>query len=114
MTCSQGDVVLVPFPFTDLTTTKQRPAVVVSADWFNRLRSDCVIVAITSQIPPQLDRDHFSLSPSDLASSGLPKSSVVKMGKLLTIDQNLIRKPLGTLPSATLQSLLQGIHSILS
>jgi len=50
----RGDVVLVPFPFTDLSTAKQRPALVVPADWFNEIRRDRVLVAITSQIPATL------------------------------------------------------------
>ena len=46
----QGDVVLVSFPFTDLISTKRRPAVVVSPDSFNARKQDLVLVAITSQI----------------------------------------------------------------
>jgi mRNA interferase MazF len=46
----QGDVVLVSFPFTDLTSTKKRPAVVVSPDTFNARNEDVVLVAVTSQI----------------------------------------------------------------
>ena len=38
--CSFGDVILVPFPFTDQTTTKKRPAIVVSSDAYHRERSD--------------------------------------------------------------------------
>jgi mRNA interferase MazF len=43
-----GAVVLVPFPFTDQSTSKQRPAVVVSSAAYQQARSDLIIMAITS------------------------------------------------------------------
>src|SRR5256885_13254971 len=46
----RGDIVLVPFPFTDLSSSKRRPALVVSPDWFNSSNQDLVLVGITSQI----------------------------------------------------------------
>ena len=49
-----GDVVLVPFPFTDQSGTKRRPAVVISLAGYNRSRRDIVIMAITSQVRPSL------------------------------------------------------------
>ncbi len=45
-----GDAVLVPFPFTDHSGTKKRPAVVVSSSSYNASRRDIVIMAITSQV----------------------------------------------------------------
>jgi mRNA interferase MazF len=110
----QGDIVLVPFPFTDLSAAKQRPAVVVSADWFNRSRADCILAAITSQIPATLARDEMLLAARDLQSAGLPKSSLVRCGKVVSIQQALIRKRLGVLPPATLRVVLNGVRSILS
>jgi mRNA interferase MazF len=47
---SFGDVVLVPFPFTDQTASKKRPAVVVSADAYHQRRQDVIVMAVTSQI----------------------------------------------------------------
>ncbi len=47
---SFGDVVLVPFPFTNQSGTKKRPAVVVSSHGYNSSRRDIVIMAITSQV----------------------------------------------------------------
>lgn len=47
-----GDVVLVPFPFTNQKASKQRPAVVVSARGYNTAKPDIVIMAITSQLHP--------------------------------------------------------------
>ena len=44
-----GDVVLVPFPFTDQTAAKRRPAVVVSSDAYHRERPDVIVVAVTSR-----------------------------------------------------------------
>ena len=45
-----GDIVLVPFPFTDQSSIKKRPAVVVSSSAYNRDRPDIIILAVTSQM----------------------------------------------------------------
>jgi mRNA interferase MazF len=47
-----GDVIVVPFPFTDQTTTKKHPAVVVSSEVYHRERPDLILMAITSQLRP--------------------------------------------------------------
>ena len=49
---SFGGIVLVPFPFTDQTGTKKRPAVIVSSAAYNQARRDLVIMAVTSQLRP--------------------------------------------------------------
>ena len=51
----RGDIVLVPFPFTDLTSSKKRPALVISPDSFNSQQQDLVVVAITSQLTDSKD-----------------------------------------------------------
>lgn len=102
-TYNQGQVVLIPFPFTDLTTTKQRPAVILSSDIFNRTHPDIILAAITSQIPEQLQSDEHLLTSMDQKAAGLPKRSVIKLGKIVTIDQRLIRKVLGKLPVETIK-----------
>jgi mRNA interferase MazF len=83
----QGDVVLVPFPFTDLSAAKQRPALVVSPDRLNDSRPDLVVAAITSQIPAALAEDEVRLAEADLNACGLPKASIVKLAKIFTIHQ---------------------------
>jgi mRNA interferase MazF len=59
---SQGDVVLVPLPFTDLSSVKQRPGLVLSPERLNKVRPDLVVAAITSQIPDVVDEDEILLS----------------------------------------------------
>ena len=80
-----GDVVLVPFPFTDQTASKKRPAVVVSADAYHQRRLDVILMAVTSQIL----RPAGALGEvliSDWQGAGLPKASLIKP-VLATIEQ---------------------------
>jgi mRNA interferase MazF len=49
MTYSFGNVLLVPFPFTDQSTIKKRPAIVVSSDRYNQQHIDLILIAVTSQ-----------------------------------------------------------------
>jgi len=83
----RGDIVLVPFPFTDLAAEKLRPAVIVSPD---PQESDIVIAFISSIVPSgELPMADFLLAPnhSDFPQTGLKKASVFKMKKLLTIEK---------------------------
>jgi mRNA interferase MazF len=101
----QGDIVLVPFPFTDLSAIKQRPALVISPRRLNDARPDLVVVAITSQIPAALGEEEVRLPDAELATCGLPRPSIVKLGKIFTIHQGLIRKRLGHMPQRTLEEI---------
>jgi mRNA interferase MazF len=102
---SFGDVVLVPFPFTDQTASKKRPAVVVSADAYHQRRPDVIVMAVTSQIL----RPAGALGEvliSDWQGAGLPKASLIK-SVLATIEQRLILRKLGALPATMFRSFAQ-------
>ena len=101
----QGDIILIPFPFTDFSTFKQRPAVVFSSASFNNSHDDIIAMAITSQIPKIISNDEFLLNKEEVRLANLPKPSLVKIGKITTINKILIRKKLGTLPDSTIEKL---------
>lgn len=89
-----GDVVLVPFPFTDQSTTKRRPAVVVSSAAYHRERRDLIILAITSQIRPSSGIGEVPIVR--WKEAGLLKPSVTKP-VLATIERGLALRKLGHL-----------------
>ncbi|MEA5601576.1 type II toxin-antitoxin system PemK/MazF family toxin [Nostoc sp. UHCC 0252] len=97
-----GDVVLVPFPFTDQTTTKKRPAVVVSSNSYQRERLDLILIAITSQANPATSFGEITITGWQVA--GLLKPSIIKP-VLTTIDKALVIKKLGQLQEPDLQAL---------
>jgi mRNA interferase MazF len=109
----RGDVVLVPFPFTDLTTQKQRPGLVMSSKSFNDSSADAILLAITSQVPAELLDTDYRLSVDEQQKGGLPKPSVVKAAKVVTLSQALIRKPLGRLPAGTVDQIVRKLVSVI-
>jgi len=76
MAHSFGDVVLVPFPFTDQSGTKKRPAVIVSSRSYHARRRDLIIMAITSQVRSPLAFAEALVT--DWQVAGLIKPSVLK------------------------------------
>jgi mRNA interferase MazF len=78
-----GDIILVPFPFTDQSAVKRRPAVVISSTAYHRTRPDIVIMAVTSQLPTTLSVGEVQVQ--DWRGAGLLKPSVLKP-VLTTID----------------------------
>jgi len=75
--------VLVRFPFTDLSATKQRPALVLSLERLNKVRTDLVVAAITSQIPEIVAEDEIVLSDVDLRQPVCPKRRSLNSAKFL-------------------------------
>lgn len=105
-----GDVVLVPFPFTDQTTTKKRPAVVVSSQTYHRTRSDLILMAITSQTRPSKGVPEVRVGEWERA--GLLKPSVVKP-VLATIEKALVLRKLGRLEASDQSALQEILRKIL-
>lgn len=103
----QGEILLVPFPFTDLSSTKYRPALVISADWFNASHSDAICVAITSNEPHMVSRDELQVPGPDLPKAGLPKPSKIKAGKIFTIHESLVVRKMGCLTNKTLEAVVR-------
>jgi mRNA interferase MazF len=104
-------IVLVSFPFTDMSGTKQRPALVLS---HNRLNPDVLVGAITSQIPAQLASDEFEIPAADLRPCGLPKRSILRLTKLVSLHERLVIKQIGQMPEASFQSVLAQLRKIFS
>ncbi|NQE04998.1 hypothetical protein C5S32_03910 [ANME-1 cluster archaeon GoMg1] len=108
----QGDIVLVPFPFTDLSTIKKRPALVVSADWYNKRYRDVVLVAVTSHVPPILDELDYRITETDFKTGKLYKESIVKLGKVFTIESSLIIKRICDVRGQTMDKIRDQLNKV--
>ena len=86
----QGEILLVPFPFTNLKSIKQRPVLVLSSTGYNNKTEDVITCGITSNLK---DTDHSVLIESEQCISGtIPTTSRIKVDKLFTLEQSIILK----------------------
>lgn len=104
-----GSVVLVPFPFTDLSGRKRRPALVISPEGLDD--EDLVLCAITSRLPERFSEWEASLGAEDMVEERLPKRSVVKVGKLFTMHRSLIARRFGTVKEYKLEEILSKLRT---
>ena len=108
----RGDIILAPFPFTDLSSAKQRPALVVSSDALNARSDDVLVAAITSQIPSRLTAEEFMIPSGDLVACGLPKPSVVRVAKLAALHRQLVIKRIGFMPEPVLRLIMAQVRQL--
>ena len=103
----KGDVVVLPFPFSDLTGTKRRPALVLA----NLQGDDVILCQITSQHVN--DVLSIELNNSDFTNGSLPTQSNIRPNKIFTADKNIIIRKAGTISSSKIQSVIKKVHSII-
>lgn len=92
-TYKKWDIILVPFPFTNLKTTKKRPALIISPDEYNE-KLYVVIAFITSKLDIENRLGDYKIK--EWEKSNLPKPSMIRM-KFATIDKSIIVKKIGRL-----------------
>ncbi len=105
----QFDVVVVPFPFTDRTATKKRPALVLSSELFNSGIRHSVMAMITTASHSAWPLD---IAITALKDAGLKVPSIIRM-KLFTIDHALIQKHMGHLSLQDKLSVESALESLL-
>lgn len=108
VTPTAGTVVLVPFPFSDLSQAKLRPALVLA----DVGRDDWILCQITSM--PYGDPRAIALANTDFAGGSLRVASYARPGKLFTAHQRLMVHHVGHLKRAPLQIIVDALIRILS
>ncbi len=102
-----GSVVLVAFPFSDLSGSKLRPAIVLAS----AERDDWILCQITSN--PYGDTDAVPIRTPDFASGSLERESFARPGKLFTANTALIRSQVGILSALKLAAVRNAVISLL-
>ena len=106
----QGDIVLVPFPFSDQKSIKVRPALIISSRKLNERCRDVWITCISSQVTSSFNVD---LNGNDLSVGTLLKKSYIKYSLILSIEKSLILKRVAHLKKEKLQEVLEKLQELL-
>ena len=106
----QGEVAIVPFPFTDLSSVKQRPILVLSNDKYNERSEDVITCGITSNLK---DVPHSVLiSNKELEKGEIPKMSRIKVDKIFTIQKTLVKKKIAKISIKVLKEVKEEFFNL--
>lgn len=107
MTLKPGEIVAIPFPYTDLRAIKRRPVLVLTPE---DAHGDFISLAITSA--PTVKRA-VRIEPSEMATGQLPKTSWIRYDKVFTLSAATITKTYGTLNDVTFDKVLGNVCAYL-
>jgi len=112
---SQWEIVLVDFPFFDLTSRKLRPVLVVSNKELNRISNAVVVLQITSNLKSGFAEYNIGITDGDViryAGTRPLRPSVVKPYVVFTLEKSLIRKRIGVLREEKIQEVKEGLERV--
>ena len=102
----KGDVIVIPFPFSDLSASKKRPALVIAA----LEGDDLILCQITSKA--RYDKYSIVLENSDFKQGNLDVESNIKPNKLFTADKSIIQYKIGSIKDKKLKEAVDSICNI--
>ena len=106
----RGEIGLIPVPFSDLSSVKRRPVLVISNTAHNSTNSDMIVVAITTN----LQQNGIAIETKDLLVGELPKKSLIRYDKIYTLEQRIVIKQLGTVSENVLKNVIKDINMIIT
>jgi len=86
------DIILVPFPFADLSSTKRRPCLVLATYRPRSMSEHAIVCMMTSQV--KVPHFPYDILFSDYKEAGLPKPTLIRLSKIVTVDSQIIIKKL--------------------
>jgi mRNA interferase MazF len=104
----RGNVVVIPFPFSDLSATKRRPALVLA----NLEGNDILLCQITSQY--RGERHVVPLKTTDFNRGALPVNSYIRPERIFTADKTIILRTVGIVSNEILNKTVENIINILT
>lgn len=108
---NQGDIVLIPIPFSDLTSQKQRPVLVLSRHDYNYKFEDIVVAAITSNIT---EKEYSVLITNlNMEEGTLKVDSSIRTDKIYTLSQKIVLKKFGKVKTDTLIKVREKINKLI-
>ena len=106
----QGDIVLIPVPFTNLSSHKRRPVIIVSNDAHIRGGADVIVVAMTSR--PALAPHSFQITSADLVEGTLNHPGTVRVDKIYTLAKGIIVKKFGKVSPPTIDRIRKLLEAV--
>ncbi len=108
----QGEILLIPIPFSDLSSSKKRPVLVLSNDQYNSKTDDIIVAAITSNIS---SKDYtISISSSNLIEGNLKMDSIIRVDKIYTLSQRIVTKKFGKINEDIMDKVKSKVNDIIN
>lgn len=107
----QGEIVLIPVPFSDLTATKKRPVLIISNNEFNARGEDVIVAAITSNI--RGIEYEVVFDNADMMDGELKVVSCIRADKIYTLSKDIIVKTYGEIKEEKIEMLKSKLNTII-
>jgi len=108
----QGDIVLVPIPFTNLSSNKRRPVLILSNNDYNKSTNDILVVAITSNLSDM--RFGIMIKTDDLSEGELKVDLQIRADKIYTLSQDIVIKRFGALNNCIIDKVKNKIDEMIN
>jgi mRNA interferase MazF len=108
----QRTICLIPIPFTDLSSTKKRPVLIISNDNYNQISDDVLVMGITSNIEPR--KYTVLIDDGDMETGTLLSLSMIRTDKIYSINKHLIIKNFGKLNNKKFEESLKVLNELLT